>query len=457
MTKIRSYAPKCRILVNHSLYIEGQLGDSGGVYLSKSLYSPTGEFSLNFPDHPYHNGGSIFGPVIEAATETSGGGRRSLYDMVSPMDPIEIHLTHNEDGAIVDYVTVLRGFVRSVGRDEKVGSDGRVERRIVIAGHDFGAAFLMQQMGAILSAAINKMALPPAFAYLRDTGLSTAPLPVGDFIWGVASSLTKDIMESAGYSFQKEFSVKKGYCLPMTALAGEGAVWEVLKRYSDAPWNELFIREGSRNPELVFRPTPWKDASDMWLPDALATDVTTWNIPMSQIFGLSAHRDDADQVEHSFVQNQGAIMQQNWFPLLEGMGEFNTSLRKKFGDRIQQLTSYIGPSTPGSDLAESSQNQSYTDFYSWIKDRMAWVRAAGTDIYKLEKGSINIKGDPRIRVGDYVHVQRGPVAWTAYIVAVEHTFQPYRQFMTTVQYIRSNQWIKRNAVSNAWDAERKTS
>ena len=447
---IVNYRPQCKIIVNHSLEIDHQLGDTGGLQLTKNLYAPCGEFTLTFPDQPYHNGGTLFGPVIS--------DRRSLYDMVNPLDPIEIQLKRWQDDSLTDkdWVTVLRGFVRSIGRDEAVGGDGRVERRIVIAGHDCGAVFLMEQLGAILSAAITGVPVPPGLAYIKEFQLSTNPTPLRTFIWDVAYNATQQIMKTAGWTFSNVTSVEKGYCLPTFAFSAEGALWELLRRYSDGPWNELFVREGDKAPELVFRPTPWKDTKGAFLTDAVPSSVKTWDIPMKDIVTLSAHRDDTEQVQHTFVMSTSVIMQQNWLPLLNGFGEFNTELRAKYGDRIQQVQSTSMPGIAPLSLPEKEQTQSFKDNYSYLLDRTKWMVSAGKDVYQFEKGSITIKGNPHIRVGDYVNVKRGVIEWAGYIVSVQHNYSAYRHYLTTIEYIRSDQWIQRQKVkSGVWDKERK--
>jgi hypothetical protein len=82
--------------------------------------------------------------------------------------------------------------------------------------------------------------------------------------------------------------------------------------------------------------------------------------------------------------------------------------------------------------------------------------SAGKDVYQFEKGSITIKGNPHIRVGDYVKVKRGVIEWSGYIVSIQHNYSAYRQYLTTIEYIRSDQWIERQKVkSGVWDKERK--
>lgn len=451
--KIKSYRPKVWIRVNHSEEIQNQLGDIGTVTIRKSLYAPCGEFTLMFPDMP----GNVDQNMLL--------NRDSLYGKLSPLDPIEINLSriHDEYGEVMERKfgkalpgePVLRGFIRSVGRNESVGGDGRVQRSVVIQGHDCGAVFIMEQLRAMITAMNTGLPVPAALSYLREYGLHDEPQPLGQFIWGVATQTTDDIMNTAGFKFVKEFSVDKGYAIPKLAMGSDGPVWELIKRYSDAPWNELFVREGPTNPELVFRPTPWKDINGNFLPDATDTGLHYFDIPMSNVISLSAHRDDAEQVNHVFVTNYNIPVQANYHQLTNGFGIINPETRKKFGDRIQEVPCYTGPGRAAISLPEQQQLDANQDFYDWTRDRADWVKKAGTDVYLFEKGSLTIKGNPSIQVGDYIKVLRGPLEWEAYVVGVTHQFQPYRNFLTTIEYIRSNQWMLRKKQFNPWDAERK--
>lgn len=449
--QIRSYRPGIKIILRHSEQIEQQLGDVGSVSISKNINAPCGEFTINFPDHPIHHG-SI--PIVGGPLVTQ---RKSLYDYIDVLDPIEIQIKRWREPNFTDtdWVTVLRGFVRSIGRNEAVGGDGRVRRTVVIAGQDCGAPFLMEQLGQFISAAESGSAAPQWLQYLRGLGLISSPMPLSPFIWDAAYSTTRRVMNTAGWAYTPLLYVKKGYALPWVAFSTEGSVWELIKRYSDPPWNEFFVREGKTAPELVFRPTPWADAEGRWLPDTDMDSVSFWEIPVRNVMQLVAHRDDSEQVQHVFVQNANIHASQNYYPLLNGFGNFNTELRPKFGDRIQVIQEFVGPGVPPENLPMGAQEASYASYYQWLLDRTNWLVRAGTDIYKLEHGSITIKGDPHIRVGDYVTVERGVIRWTAYVVSITHAYSPYREYLTTLEYIRSDQWIKRQKATNIWDTERK--
>jgi hypothetical protein len=67
-----------------------------------------------------------------------------------------------------------------------------------------------------------------------------------------------------------------------------------------------------------------------------------------------------------------------------------------------------------------------------------------------------MKGYPMMRVGDYFRLHRGDIVWQGYVTNIVNDFQPYRQYITTMDYIRGNQIKVRRAMQNPWDVERKT-
>ena len=306
---------------------------------------------------------------------------------------------------------------------------------------------------------------------MKEYGLSSNPRKVEDFIWEVATQTTKDIMEQVGLEFQKQFWVKKGTVLPMSAFTQEGCIWEMIHRYSDAPWNELFVRENrtmdgkDRNPELVFRPTPWFDYEDNPLPDFDDdTSVSYWSVPLADVVSLSAHRDDAELINHVWVTHplSSAItmtqLATNAGEVDQSGGVVTKATRQKFGDRAaHNLTTSLNPVDimhPIS-LPAAEQRAAEKKIVLWVKDRRDWAKKAHEDIHKFERGTLTMKGYPHPRVGDYFRLARGDIVWDGYIVGITHQYNSFHQYLTTLEYIRGNQWKKRQEITQPWDKERK--
>lgn len=439
---IVSDRPGVKVWIDHQ-DVTHHLGDLGTVRLRKTLYSPMGEANINFPDMPTK-------------------ARDSLYGTIPVMAPLMIELQRDAG----NWVTVLRGFVRAIGRDEQVGGDGRVQRMVTVVGHDCGAAFVMESMHRYISWQNTGLPLPQQKIWFldwvrnRDSVLHSAAVPVDQFIQEVAVASTSDILAAAGFKWDTAITVTKGYVQPHMAQSNEGPVWEMLYRYSDAPWNELFVREGEQNPEIVFRPTPWIDAEGQILAEIIGESIAidpSVPIEMKRVLSLSAFRDDSEVTNHIWVES----------PLMQTMGLAQTrdlqsgvvqpDTRKQFGDRRPtDLSTWLLPYSGTMDPEGHPQFQA-KDFNGWIVPRRNWALKANALNHQMERGAIVIRGDPSFRVGDYLWLKRGTadLQWSAYVIGVSHDYQPFRRYQTTVEYIRGTQWLRRQKVpAGAWDQER---
>lgn len=477
---IYSYRPEIKVeILDNDITVN--LGDVGSCTIRKNLYQPAGEFQLVFPDLPV------------TAWNSSGGERpgeavrESLYGLVNPLDKIVIWMRRWRDDCptVEPWVPVLTGFVRSVGRDEQVGPDGRPRRQVVIAGQDCGAVFLMEQVSAFITyqndhigtANISRV---PALAWLREYNLTSDVQKIEEFLWDVATKTTQSIMDAAGFEFQNKFTVRKGKVQAHSAFSQDGAIWELLYRYADGPWNEFFVRENRNmfpdkaekcpgpkgdihkkellDPELVFRPTPWLDYDENPLPDVNMDSVTTWNIDMKHVVALRAHRDDAELVNHVWIQTP-VFQNVAWTQGVKHLGLVNAATRDKYGDRIQIEATRLIPTDLENvpmNLPRAEQLEAENKGLTWVEDRRDWLVHAQGNIHDFERGSITMKGYPMMRVGDYFRLHRGDIIWHGYVTNIVHNFQPYRHYFTTMDYIRGSQIKVRREIQNPWDVERKT-
>lgn len=454
---ILNYRPEIKLEIAGN-DVTQYLGDQGTVSLRKSIMAPAGEFAISFPDMPTPN------------------YRESLYGLVRPLDDIVIsgRRWQEPETSLPEWTVMLRGFVRSIGRDEQIAQDGRPQRRVVISGHDCGAVFSMEMLAAYITyqnQANGEGILPAPLVWLREYGLISQPFPVQTFIWLLAFISTQEIMRLGGFSFVPVLAVDKGAVLPHTAFSQEGPIWGMLKRYSDAPWNELFVREGEKEPELVFRPAPYYETPDQDdkeavaeggkpLPDAEVglKSVRFWEIPNRNVIALHAHRDDSELVNHAWVMLAAGNVGGNTCPIINQKGTLNADTRAKFGDRLATETTYLGPTNlaPSINLNRAAQIAADQEWCAWGAYRLEWLKLAGKNIHLLERGSLTIKGDPKIQVGDYIWVTRGDLRWRGYVVNIQHQFSAYRHYLTTLDYIRGTQWLVRKTIDKPWDSERKS-
>lgn len=436
---IRCYRPEISIKIGGAEYAD-ILGDRGSVRVTKAIHAPAGEAHLSFPDIPI--------------------GGESAYGIWSPFMPIEIRARRFLEGNGNEWKTLFRGVLRSIGRDEAIDQQGRPQRFVYVVAHDCGAMFMMEQVYRWITFQ-NKgsVAAIPALNYLLEYGLLDTPRPSADVLWDIARISTESMMSAAGFAFEPVLLTATGTILPRTALSTEGPVWGLLDRYCDRPWNELFVREGETGPEFVYRPTPWFTSDGSPLPDAAIGDVKYYEIPKSNIIALQAHRDDAEMVNHVWVDS----------PVLASIGLAsaitsspsvpNQGTAAQFGDRIQIKQTFQGPTGEMQPvgLPKDRQIRTQESWVEWVAKRREWLRLAGEDTHHFERGTIQCKGYPWYRVGDYIRVKRSAMNaslwWVGYIVGVSHQFQPFNRYVTSIEYIRSTQWMRRKSAANPYWVE----
>ncbi|MCF7993862.1 MAG: hypothetical protein K9L88_03355 [Chromatiaceae bacterium] len=442
------YRPEIRITIDGIDITKKLFGDGGSVRINKSLYAPNGEAQITLPDLPVND-------------DESG------YGYWSPMNPVLIEMRRWREGQtnLEDFYPVFRGVVRSVGRSEQIDSEGRPRRYVHVVAHDCGAFFLMEQLHVFITMQNKDIVTARGLTYIHEylNGEKIDSLmPVGDFLWDVATKATEPMMKAAGWEFEKKFFVTKGYVMPLDALSHEGPIWSLLDRYVDRPWNEFFTREGKEKTELVFRPAPWFDMDGNPLPDFtddVYNDLRVFQIPKSDVIALHAHRDDAELVNHVWVNSSvnAALMFAAHIP--EAAGIINSETRAKFGDRVQIAVSHLlAGEKPPLNLPESEQKAVEIDMKKWLVERKQWLMQAGEQTHNFERGTMQLKGYASYRVGDYVELARAPkddaLTWQGYVIRTTHDFQAFNRFTVTLEYIRSNQWVNRQRSAKPYWAER---
>jgi hypothetical protein len=111
---------------------------------------------------------------------------------------------------------------------------------------------------------------------------------------------------------------------------------------------------------------------------------------------------------------------------------------------------------PPNNLPEKDQEKADQAHVDWGIYRAKWIAEASEEAIRLESGDVTFKGEPRVRVGEYITIPRGDVKWSAYAVAVRHVYRGFQNYLTTVQYIRGEQYVERLKANNPWYGERKT-
>jgi hypothetical protein len=425
------------------------LGDTGTVETDRSLSEPAGSFTITFPDQP------------------TSAIQDSVYAFVEPMDMIEIRMARSPYLYGQTLPINMRGFVSSVRRVEVMGDDGSPQRQVIIVGQNFGK--LWQINGVFWQVAYQTdQPLLTLYQVQAALGMQVGFESASQFISGMTTQvMNKRIAQLSAFSnrqvlpFNPVCSVNQGQVTPpATATLTEGSYWDIINTFADSPWNELFIRDVESGPELVFRPTPFKDINgNLIMPDAV--DPGSIRIDISDVVQLDVGRNDQSVANFFWVDPstssldtsgavtaanivEGSLLDFNYpnnNPALYGYRQMqgNTML---FPDGVSELPTQI----PADNAAVMPGNSGYVEWWQLRALQLKWMNR---DNAVFEEGSIIFKGNENAVPGIYLKLRRGPIISSAYIVSVKQTFSPFQNFMTQATVERGDGFLLRNKAAGS--------
>jgi hypothetical protein len=80
---------------------------------------------------------------------------------------------------------------------------------------------------------------------------------------------------------------------------------------------------------------------------------------------------------------------------------------------------------------------------AWLERRREFLARANRENVAWESGILTIRGNPDIRAGRYMVIDRGGFRQTVYIHTATHVFHPYGTYTTICQFDRGTGWIER--------------
>ncbi len=455
-------------------------GDNSEISVSKSLQSPKGSFVITLPDQPF------------AVAPEYGGVADTLYGLLEPMDEIEIRLARSPEQYGGNKLPLLmRGFIRSIRRAESMASNGRPQRTTIIQGNDYGWIFEMTQMPPLiyLSYGLGLQWQQPWQAFFQ-IGENQKPRKVNEFFQLMLTHLIQRQLETMNARFTTipldDPEKVKGTVVMTQQDQLIGPIWNIFLQWSDSPWNELWIDDpetlDNDPPRLRFRPAPYRtwirngqllsaaepieimgqkstpDIVDLNIADVVNLDATRSEQNVSNVFWVNSSaltQQQAISVEMSKAAGAGSrpsgssgALPLPEYLLLDG-DLYPNSDPDLYCYREMTTTSKLLPDlmTKGLDgQSETDMKGSgglYSEWPDWAKNRRKALVEMNCDNVVLEDGTLVLKGNERIRAGKYLRIKRGDITAEYYAQSVTHRFAPYRQYTTTVQFIRGTGFIER--------------
>lgn len=373
----------------------------------------------------------------------SDEGEAALYKWINPMDIVEIQINGSNE-------TTMMGIVEQVRDHQYMTGTGAIQG-VQLTGRSLGSMWTNDTLKFFPANVTNKedsgkisMAgrLPDGFS---DRAFKPKMLTkiLGEFYGRSPIELIKFITNSVSavnieYSngrtirdfIDTELTVEKDVKTYSTAgFTHEGTIWGLLQQVSAKPFYELFTDSRDGKLFLRFRPTPfdkdswnnlltWLDGSPYHIvPDA---DVVSKNLIRSPNESYSIFH--VSSVVSAWYGND-TVSEYGMFPPL-----IDPVLYKTLGLRLLSTRTSLLPLTLDGDEEKDtlSVHRKYRNrLYLWYRDN-----------HRFERGSIRIKGNDRIRVGERLLLGEGSRTREFYIEEVSHHWMQGRPFTTTLNLTR---------------------
>lgn len=425
------------------------LTDTSAVTTSKSVRQPAGGFSITVPDMPYG----------------TGLGLDSLYGVVEPMDLIEIRFRHvvgTADTAALP--VVMRGFVSEVNRDESISPDGKPVRSVTINGQDYGKIWQMIQIfygpGYVIGEDIlSRYKLLEKFGagYINAlTNKTFMQVAIDEIVNPFLQGLLPDGCGFPTITLQTDH-VKEG----AVGISGgiqdqEGTLYNLLRTYLDVgPFNELFLAEDDNGVYCQYRQNPAIGVNGVMLqplitdqPSITATGADKLlliDVADADILQLRVKRSDQAVANYYWVQadtwnlTSDIVARQMGYASADrssiDLTAYSNCAESLYGMRMMTVSTMLGDASitnTKSGLTAGEQQTRDGALDTWFRDRRQFLVAQNKDNALLESGQMRIKGNEKIRPGNYVRIRRGTFEAVYYVAAVTHQILPFRGIYTTL-------------------------
>lgn len=420
------------------------LGTAGVIRTVKDINSPAGGFSITFADR-----------VVPQFAD-------SVYALVEPMDYIEIRATRQPQNYVGQPLPLLMaGFVSVIERPESMGGDGSPDRTVTIAGQDFGKLLAINHVYWETMVATDTPYLS-TFHLQAALGMDVAALPVSDFVTQLIQKvINPKIQQMSVFAnaqiqpFTVNASVPDGQLYPqMWNTMDDFSFWDLIYRFADRPFNEVFSVDTQQGPQLIFRPAPYKDLTSGAFLIPGASDPGTVQVDIEEIVAMTPSRSDA-RVANIFVVNPGAAQLDTNASL--GMAairagipvdfSYSANSPELFGVRKMTAGTNLIPANvngPINKLAVSQQSEALQNQTQWFIQRTAQLKAMNRDNSSLEDVGFVVKGSERFVIGCNLQLTRGDLTSESYVTSVSQSIQPLTTWTTSMHTIRGTGFYTRN-------------
>lgn len=423
------------------------LGEGSSVSTQRGINQPAGGFSIRVGDRLY--------PAMKQVP----GAVDSLYALVEPMDVIEIRMRRGAGSGKLPLV--MRGLVSDVRSDEAMGGDGRPSRTVTITGQDwgkwlqiiqikylrgqpikasleqmtqalletrYGIPYIIQPAGRFVESLINKV----VNRHIRGDADDRDDSPLLPFLVDVSGADDSDVVSPIGMQSNPQ-----------------GTMWTYLQQYGNlGPFYEVMIDDLEAGPTLIYRkPVHQKLGNTGGVFGDVST--TTHIVPAADVVSISSSRTDADVANWYFVRAPRSDLltsiDQVLFSQTGGdlsTSDYPNSAGAIYGSRLMEVETQHGALLQGEKSEKLAKSQdSLTDY---TRQQIKYLQDSNKDNVVFERGSMTCKGNEAIKPGSFFSLSRRGLVTDGYITSVTQTFDPFKAFVTSVQFIRGNGFYNRS-------------
>jgi hypothetical protein len=424
------------------------LGDGTSVQVRKGVREPAGTFAITLLD--------------QLDTKALSNSLDSLVGILEPMDYVEIRIARRPHEYGGDLPILMRGWITSIRRSEAITSNGKPVRKIIITGHDYGK--LLQSVQIFTGPRFEQgQTLLTEFRLFVKYGMSITLMSANVFARKVVDILNEWMRSMLAVTGAQEIpflglsaTIPEGLVAPYSMQPFEGTLWSFLTDWIDIPWNEAFVEDRPDGPVLVVRATPYFDLSGRPIQGGYGGRADIADVvPDSDIVSLDTVRSDADVANYYWVDPPQIVLNTRELLIVDVIvsganfldnenSDLNLYGLRKMTERTNQIDGGVAPPMIQRN-DESTLNDVKNKQRNWTVRRIETLKRMNGDNVLYERGSAALKGNERLRAGRYMEIERGDLAWTAYVTGVTHTFIPFDSYKTSIEFERGTGFYVRTA------------
>lgn len=414
------------------------------VTTNKAINNPNGGFTIRLADQIV--------PVF----------KDSIYAMIEPMDIIEIRMSR-----VGEPLMVMRGIVTDTSLVESIGSDGRPSRMVTIKGGDCGCILRMIQIYFLKGSQVKDLVSQMSGQYLHEMfGIKYMEMSGGEFVYALVNTVINAFINEIANPALPPLDVDYSGADPIDTVYPnglqanpQGTMWSHIQNHGNlGPFYEMLIEDSPQATTLVYRKPPYKAVSTgaYIFPK---TSAESFDLPPREITSITRARSEHDVSNFYYVRNSRAELLTSIDTTLQSIIGDGSKLSKKtypnceerlYGFRAMEVnTNHSAPNSvqiPGQNKSRvESSNVSYAEY---MLKQIKYLQDCNVDNVLFESGTIQCQGSPEFKPGMYFETNWGRDNLSSgYVTSVTHTFEPFRTYTCTLQYIRGTGFVQR---SQAW-------